>query len=215
MNQFYLVIGCCLLSIDTFSQVVNNVFVKQDQNAILISYNLETYASCEIRLFFSQDNGQNWIGPLKQVKGAVGANIPSGSHTIIWNVLDEYSELKGDNIKFKVEGSEDSKNEKVWELVDDPPSFPGGENKLMEYLGKSIVYPTMAKDHNISGRVYITFLIDKTGKISEPKVLRGIGGGCDEEALRVIKGMPPWLPGRQNGIPVSVQYNLPIVFNLY
>ena len=85
----------------------------------------------------------------------------------------------------------------------------------MEYLGKSIVYPTMAKDHNISGRVYITFLIDKTGKISEPKVLRGIGGGCDEEALRVIKGMPPWLPGRQNGIPVSVQYNLPIVFNLY
>ena len=103
---------------------------------------------------------------------------------------------------------------KIFSFVEEPPAFPGGEDKLMEYLGKNIKYPTIAKENNIQGRVYVTFVVDKDGKVKDAKVLRGIGGGCDEEALRVVKNMPEWKPGRQNGRSVLVQYNLPVVFNL-
>jgi protein TonB len=102
---------------------------------------------------------------------------------------------------------------KVFTVVEEMPSFPGGEEKLFEYLAK-IKYPSIARENGISGRVYVTFVVDKDGKIKDAKVLRGIGGGCDEEALRVVRAMPDWKPGRQNGRNVSVQYNLPVNFNL-
>ncbi|MBK7430902.1 MAG: TonB family protein [Bacteroidetes bacterium] len=108
----------------------------------------------------------------------------------------------------------DPEEGKIFSFVEEPPAFPGGEDKLMEYLGKNIKYPTIAKENNIQGRVYVTFVVDKDGKVKDAKVLRGIGGGCDEEALRVVKNMPEWKPGRQNGRSVLVQYNLPVVFNL-
>ncbi len=104
--------------------------------------------------------------------------------------------------------------EQIFTIVEEMPSFPGGEAKMMEYLAKSIKYPQMAIDAQISGVVYVTFVVDKAGKISDVKVLRGIGGGADEEAIRVVKAMPQWKPGKQRGKPVSVQYNLPVRFTL-
>ena len=104
--------------------------------------------------------------------------------------------------------------EQIFTIVEQMPSFPGGEEALFKYLGKSIKYPQMAADAGISGVVYVTFVVDKDGKVKDAKVLRGIGGGCDEEALRVVNNMPPWQPGKQRGKPVKVQYNLPIRFTL-
>ena len=94
------------------------------------------------------------------------------------------------------------------------PGFPGGEAKLFEYLQKNIKYPPVARENGIQGRVYVTFVVDKEGKIRDAKILRGIGGGCDEEALRVVRAMPDWKAGRQNGRSVQVQYNLPVNFTL-
>jgi protein TonB len=102
----------------------------------------------------------------------------------------------------------------IFTIVEEMPNFPGGEAKLFEYLGKNIKYPQMATDMGISGVVYVTFVVDENGKVKDPKVLRGIGGGCDEEALRVVRNMPPWEPGKQRGKAVRVQYNLPIRFTL-
>lgn len=103
---------------------------------------------------------------------------------------------------------------KIFTIVEEMPTFPGGENKLFEFLQKNIKYPPIARENGISGRVYVTFVVDKEGKIKDAKVVRGIGGGCDEEALRVVRAMPDWNIGKQNGRPVSVQYNLPINFIL-
>ena len=72
----------------------------------------------------------------------------------------------------------------------------------------------MARENEIQGNVYVTFLVDKDGKVKDAKILRGIGGGCDEEALRVVSHMPDWKPGKQNGRAVMVQYNLPVKFTL-
>lgn len=103
---------------------------------------------------------------------------------------------------------------KVFTVVEEMPSFPGGDEKLFEYIQKNVKYPAIARENGISGRVYITFVVDKDGKIKEAKVLRGVGGGCDEEALRVVRSMPQWKAGRQNGRAVQVQYNLPVNFTL-
>jgi protein TonB len=102
---------------------------------------------------------------------------------------------------------------KVWTFVEEMPTFPGGEEALMKHLA-SAKYPAIARENNIQGRVYISFVVDKDGKIKDAKVLRGIGGGCDEEALRVVKNMPDWKPGKQNGRPVQVQYQVPVNFTL-
>ncbi len=117
------------------------------------------------------------------------------------------------NIDLPAEPVTIPKADSVFISVEEMPGFPGGEEKLIKYLS-GINYPSFARENGISGKVYISFIIDKEGKIKNAKLLHGIGGGCDEEALRVVFSMPDWKPGRQNGQAVSVQYNLPINFNL-
>jgi len=102
----------------------------------------------------------------------------------------------------------------IFYVVESMPSFPGGEAALYEYLARSLEYPNQAKEAGIQGRVFLTFVVERDGSITDVKVLRGIGGGCDEEAIRVVKNMPGWTPGKQRGLPVRVQFNLPIKFTL-
>ena len=97
-------------------------------------------------------------------------------------------------------------------IVEEMPSYPGGDYN--SFVAGNIVYPVMAKESNIQGTVYITFVVETDGSITDVKVLRGIGGGCDEEAVRVVKMMPKWNPGKQSGKSVRVQFNLPIKFTL-
>ena len=123
--------------------------------------------------------------------------------------IDEDTEFEIVEVEEEVE-----EEPQIFTIVEEMPSFPGGEAELFKYLGKSIQYPAMAKDAGISGIVYVSFVVMEDGKINNAKVLRGIGGGCDEEALRVVKSMPSWKGGKQRGKPVRVQYNLPIRFTL-
>ncbi len=112
----------------------------------------------------------------------------------------------------KAEIAEDSRS--VFTVVEEMPSFPGGEAERNKFLSGNIVYPQQAVENGIQGTVYIRFVVDVKGNITEVKVLRGIGGGCDEEALRVVKMMPKWHPGKQNGEKVRVLYNMPVIFKL-
>jgi len=102
----------------------------------------------------------------------------------------------------------------VYQIVEEMPEFPGGERALLDYIGKNIRYPEAAKEKEIQGRVFIGMVVEKDGSVGEVKVLRGIGGGCDEEAVRVISSMPKWKPGMQDGKPVRVSYQIPIFFKL-
>lgn len=85
---------------------------------------------------------------------------------------------------------------------------------LYKYLASNIHYPALAKENNITGKVYVTFVVEKDGSIANPRILRDIGGGCGQEAIRVVKSMPKWKPGKQRGKAVRVQFNLPVSFNL-
>ena len=99
-------------------------------------------------------------------------------------------------------------------IVETMPSFRGGQQKLFEFIGNNVVYPQEAKEAGIEGQVFVEFYIEKDGSVTDGKVLKGIGYGCDEEALRVIGLMPKWYPGKQRGKAVRVRYTLPINFKL-
>jgi protein TonB len=99
-------------------------------------------------------------------------------------------------------------------VVEEMPQYPGGEEARLKFLQENIQYPQKAKESGIQGTVYVTFIVTTKGKIRDARILRGIGGGCDEEALRVLKLMPNWTPGKQAGKPVEVQFTMAIKFTL-
>lgn len=104
--------------------------------------------------------------------------------------------------------------DEVFTVVQEIPEYPGGTEAMMKFLADNIKYPAQAISDSIQGRVFINFIVEKNGRISSAKVLRGIGGGCDEEAVRVVELMPSWIPGKQRGENVRVSFNMPIKFTL-
>ena len=124
---------------------------------------------------------------------------------------DDKTDDRHENIVF-VEHDDEFEGHEIYQIVEEMPVFPGGELKLREYLTKNVKYPEDARQAGIKGRVFVNFVIDPNGSVSNVKVLRGIGGGCDEEAMRVIKSMPKWNPGKQRGKFVRVSYTLPVNF---
>ncbi len=99
-------------------------------------------------------------------------------------------------------------------IVEEMPEFPGGEEGRLRFLSENVKYPVQAREIGIQGTVYVRFVVDQTGKVVETELLRGIGGGCDEEAVRVINAMPHWKPGRQRGQVVRVMFSTGIAFKL-
>ncbi len=98
--------------------------------------------------------------------------------------------------------------------VQEQPEFPGGMEKMYEFMGKTQKYPDMEYEAGIQGKVYVQFTVAKDGSIEEAKVLRSVSDGLDKEALRMVKSMPKWSPGKMGGKPVKCRFNLPVVFKL-
>lgn len=117
-------------------------------------------------------------------------------------------------VQVKVEQEEEVAEEPIFTVVESEPEFPGGMEALYKYLAQNIKYPQLARENGITGKVYVTFVVEKDGSIANPRILRDIGGGCGAEAIRVVKAMPKWSPGKQRGKAVRVQFNLPVNFNL-
>jgi len=122
--------------------------------------------------------------------------------------------LKEEVVVEKKEEKPVEKKEEIFKSVEQMPQFPGGEAALMKYLSSHINYPPMAAENNIQGRVVVQFVVDKTGKVGEVKVVRSVDKDLDKEAVRVCKSLPKFTPGRQNGQAVSVWYTLPVTFKL-
>ncbi len=103
---------------------------------------------------------------------------------------------------------------KVFDVVEEMPSFPGGQGALMSYLYSNTKYPVVAQENGVQGRVIISFVVERDGSISDVKVARSVDPSLDREAQRVVKSMPRWSPGKQNGSTVRVKYTVPVVFRL-
>ncbi|MCD8094111.1 MAG: TonB family protein [Bacteroides sp.] len=104
--------------------------------------------------------------------------------------------------------------EKVFDMVEQMPTFPGGQAELMEYISTHMKYPVVAQENGVQGRVICQFVVGRDGKVRDVTVLKTLDPYCDKEAVRVILSMPNWIPGKQNGQAVAVKYTVPIVFRL-
>jgi len=104
--------------------------------------------------------------------------------------------------------------EEIFRSVEQMPQFPGGDKALMSYLSSHINYPPMAAENNVQGKVILQFVVEKDGRVGEVKVARSVDKDLDKEAIRVVKSLPKFTPGRQNGQPVRVWYTLPVTFKL-
>lgn len=131
------------------------------------------------------------------------------------------------NISFKLLGYNDSyidqKTEKglndsakwegrIYEVVEQMPSFPGGQGALMQYLARNIKYPVTAKEDGVQGRVVVSFVVERDGSITDVQVVRSVDPTLDHEVQRVVRSMPKWIPGKQKGQAVRVRYNIPVSF---
>ena len=106
-------------------------------------------------------------------------------------------------------------NDKVYaDIVEEAPEFPGGNSSLLKFLSKNIKYPLVAEQNGIQGRVIVKFIVDEDGSVVDPKVVRSLDPACDKEAIRVVKLMPKWKPGKQDGKPIRVEYSMPVNFKL-
>lgn len=124
-------------------------------------------------------------------------------------------EAAGEVLKAKeVIAQEKPVEEKVFDVVEQMPQFPGGDAALFEYLSTHIKYPTIAEENGVQGRVIVTFVVERDGSITDVKVVKSVDPSLDKEASRVVAGMPKWIPGKQNGSAVRVKYTVPVTFRL-
>ncbi|MBT1710259.1 TonB family protein, partial [Fulvivirgaceae bacterium PWU5] len=105
-------------------------------------------------------------------------------------------------------------DDKIFTVVEQQAEYPGGMAEMMKFLQKNVKYPAAARRMGIEGSVFVSFVVDREGKISDPQIVKGISADCDREAMRVVQLMPPWKPGKQNGRSVKSRFVLPIKFKL-
>lgn len=122
--------------------------------------------------------------------------------------------LKAKEVIAEPEPPKHEEENKVFDIVEQQPLFPGGPTALMKYLSENTKYPVVAQENGVQGRVTVQFVVEKDGSISDVHVLRGVDPSLDKEAVRVVKSMPRWTPGKQNGSAVRVKYQVPVTFRL-
>lgn len=115
---------------------------------------------------------------------------------------------------FTTSTAQTKKNNMVFDVVEVMPQFPGGQTAMLQYMMKNIKYPKQAMKEGIQGRVTVSFIVEKDGRVSNVRLLRSVQPLLDKEAIRVVKSMPKWSPGKQKGKPVRVRFNLPVMFKL-
>lgn len=152
------------------------------------------------------------VAPSTTLLNIVENDIEIETEIVIDVEFDENLELD-DYVPPEIE-EEEVVEEEIFLIVENQPEFPGGDVGRLKYLRDNIKYPQLAKETGIQGSVYITFVVEPDGRVSNVQVVRGIGGGCDEEAIRVVKNMPKWKPGSQRGRNVRVRFSMPIKFTL-
>lgn len=207
---FFLLLSV-VTAVCSFGQMVSNVDAYQEGKNIIITYDTDKAGSVG-DVYCSTDGGRTWGAPLKQVTGDVNKQVPAGSHRIVWDVLSEREKLAGENICFKV--LQKPIDSKVYTSVEQMPQFPGGDAALMRYAASHMKYPPMAEEQGIQGRCIVQFVVTSTGDIGEVRVERSLSPDCDEECKRVVRSLPKFIPGQQDGRPVNAWYTLPLTFKL-
>lgn len=145
---------------------------------------------------------------IMETKTAIGSFDVKGNDDVNGEVL------KAKEVIAQPEPPKHEEESKVFDVVEQMPSFPGGNGALLEYLATHVKYPVVAQENGVQGRVIVSFVVEKDGSITDVRVVRSVDPSLDREAARVVSSMPRWTPGKQNGSAVRVKYNVPVMFKL-
>ncbi|MBR7018344.1 MAG: energy transducer TonB [Prevotella sp.] len=148
------------------------------------------------------------LDEIEKSNKAIGALTVEGTDEVGGEVLKIKDEIAQPEPPKTVEDN------KIFEVVEQKPSFPGGDGALMSWLSQNIKYPSIAAEIGVQGRVIVQFVVEKDGSITDVKIAKSVDPSLDKEAARVIKSMPHWIAGRQNGSPVRVRFTVPVTFKL-
>jgi TonB family protein len=239
MKSLILVIALFQFTNGISQQIINTNFHQIDKK-IIVTYdfiNTKADQTFYISLYVSTDNGNTWQGPLEQVSGDIGKELKGGyDKSIVWNALEEFAALKG-KIGFRVIAKGNIKSNYAgyiytFDNVKEVARFPSCENdnlsisernacsltKLFKYIYSNLEYPEVARNYGIEGRVHISFVVEKDGFITTPRIIRGVGSGLDKEVLRIVKSMNEmperWIPGKNEEGIQRTEYILSIRFRL-
>lgn len=145
---------------------------------------------------------------IMETKTAIGSFDVKGNDDVNGEVL------KAKEVIAQPEPPKQPEESKVFDVVEQMPSFPGGQGALLEYLASHVKYPVVAQENGVQGRVVVSFVVERDGSITDVRVVRSVDPSLDREAARVVSSMPRWTPGKQNGSAVRVKYNVPVMFKL-
>ena len=145
---------------------------------------------------------------IMETKTAIGSFDVKGNDDVNGEVL------KAKEVIAQPEPPKHEEESKVFDVVEQMPSFPGGNGALLEYLASHVKYPVVAQENGVQGRVIVSFVVERDGSITDVRVVRSVDPSLDREAARVVSSMPRWTPGKQNGSAVRVKYNVPVMFKL-
>ncbi len=138
----------------------------------------------------------------------------NSTHILTDEEIEKPAHENANNLPQIINNTPPEMTDEVFTVVEEYPTFPGGDRARIKFLQQNIHYPKEALQNHQEGKVVINFIVEKDGSVSNLKVLNSIGRGCDDEAFRVAKMMPKWNPGKQSGVPVRVSFNMPISFML-
>jgi len=198
---------------------------------VLLTFELKSYDKQEL-IISSGSNNNSFEEMAEITQQKKPPPTPPPKQVSIINIVDNEIDVL-DDIEIDAEANQETEMEEyipneimdleeeevveedpIFVIVETMPCFPGGDAAFIKYLNKNVHYPSLARESGIQGKVFVTFVVETDGAITNITVLRGIGGGCDEEAVKVVQNMPKWIPGKQRNAPVRVQFNLPIKFTL-
>jgi protein TonB len=200
---------------------------------VLIAFNLnDNLKEIESLVGTSVQQVEEEIVPITRQEELKAPPPPPPPQTIeILNIVDNTAQINDDLEILNSEATSETKievtqiqiaqtvekekeEEKIFVIVEEMPEFPGGELSLRKYIASAIKYPTVAQENGVQGTVFVSFVVDRDGGVSDVKVVRGVDPSVDKEAMRVVSNLPKWKPGKQRGKPVRVSYSVPIHFRL-
>ena len=212
-------IGFAIIAAIVIAKVSIENYIAAQNAAIEADVELASLAEKKEAKVEKKDEPEVEKVEIERVKSSVAFTVPEikkDSEVKEEQEMKSQEELQQTNTAigaFNVEGNDEAGGE-VLKAVEEMPQFPGGPSALFEYLSKNIKYPVVAEENGVQGRVIVTFVVERDGSITDVKVVKSVDPSLDKEAQRVVKSMPHWIPGKQNGSAVRVKYTVPVTFRL-
>ena len=223
MKRIFLILAMVFVGLGVNGQESHIWRILTEDGSEISSFGRNSHSG----IYYLQELGsKKWI-KVKHIYGCWEFDFPNGVELVeedkvpkekntkkVENDVQDVTYANYGILKLKKDVAQQEFEDKVYDVVEQMPSFPGGNSALMEYIQQNMKYPIVAQENEVQGRVVVSFVVEKDGSITNAKVVKSVDPSLDKEAMRIVSSMPRWVAGKQNGSCVRVKYNVPVSFRL-